>query len=392
MENDQNLELENMPDEEAPTYSFVEEKEKESKQSGKKKKKKRADPEKTAAEQRARRRAEKREAEKRARRERIGSIIITAGVILILAVIVLLIRGRGKNKAAAESRGTGSVQTVQEAGNGSAGETAGAVSAENGNTANGTGQSVSGTGQEGTGQAETPGTGDTAAAVDRSSFAVDPAKTDWNYDTEGGEKTVYLTFDDGPSYLTPAVLDVLDQYGVKATFFVTGQNPEYYDYIGDAFRRGHTIGLHTYSHEYEQVYASVEAYYQDLGRIGDIVEEQIGFVPCFIRFPGGASNTISAHYMQGIMSILSEDVVARGYQYWDWNNSVADGSTVTVEEVCANAVKVEPNTMVLLMHDGNGKDTTWEALPGVIELLRDMGYTFKALDRNAPVVHHSVLN
>ena len=143
MENDQDLELENMPDEEAPTYSFVEEKEKESKQSGKKKRKKRADPEKTAAEQRARRRAEKREAEKRARRERIGSIIITAGVILILAVIVLLIRGRGKNKAAAESRGTGSVQTVQEAGNGSAGETAGAVSAENGNTANGAGQSVS---------------------------------------------------------------------------------------------------------------------------------------------------------------------------------------------------------------------------------------------------------
>ena len=386
MENDQDLELENMPDEETVTYSFVEEKEKEPQKSGKKKKKKKADPEKAAAEERARRRAEKREAEKRARRERIGSIVITAGVILILAAVVLLVRGRGKSKDTAESQGTGSVQTVQEtAGTGASGENASAAPAENADTADGSSQNVSGTDQAGA-----QSTGDTAA--DRSSFAVDPGKTDWNFDTEGGEKTVYLTFDDGPSYLTPAVLDVLDQYGVKATFFVTGQNPEYYDYIGDAFRRGHTIGLHTYCHEYEQVYASVDAYYQDLEKIGEIVEAQIGFVPCFIRFPGGASNTVSAHYSQGIMSILSEDVVARGYQYWDWNNSVADGSTVTVEEVCANAVKVEPNTMVLLLHDGNGKDTTWEALPGVIELLRDMGYTFKALDRDAPVVHHSVLN
>ncbi len=381
---DQDPEDESEPEEDAPTYSFVEKKGEGSKKTGKKKKKKKVDPEKAAAEERARRRAEKREAEKRARRERIGSIIITAGVILILIAVAIFVRSCGKGQNAVESQSTESAQTVQEAGNGSAGEAAGtaAQSAEAGSTAPGAEENVPAADEAGAQE----------AASDRSSFAVDPGKTDWNYDTESGEKTVYLTFDDGPSYLTPAVLDVLDQYGVKATFFVTGQNPEYYDYIGEAFRRGHTIGLHTYSHDYEQVYASVDAYYQDLGQIGEIVEAQIGFVPCFIRFPGGASNTISAHYSQGIMSILSEDVIARGYQYWDWNNSVADGSTVTVEEVCANAVKVDPNTMVLLLHDGNGKDTTWEALPGVIELLTDMGYNFKALDREAPVVHHSVLN
>lgn len=113
-------------------------------------------------------------------------------------------------------------------------------------------------------------------------FAVDPARTTWA-GQEPDHKVVYLTIDDGPSELTGEVLDILDRYCAKATFFVVGQHPECYHFIKEAYARGHTIGLHTYSHDYARVYSSVDAYYQDLGEIGQVVKEQIGYVPCFIR-------------------------------------------------------------------------------------------------------------
>ena len=102
--------------------------------------------------------------------------------------------------------------------------------------------------------------------------------------------------------------------------------------IKKAYDKGHTIGMHTYSHDYAKVYASVDAYFQDLDQIGQLVKEEIGYVPCFIRFPGGSSNTISASYTKGIMTTLTQEVQARGYQYYDWNGSSGDGSVRTTEE------------------------------------------------------------
>ena len=101
------------------------------------------------------------------------------------------------------------------------------------------------------------------------------------------EKTVYLTFDDGPSENTQKVLDILDQYDAKATFFITGQKPEYRPMIKKAYDAGHTIGLHSFCHDYEIVYSSEEAYLKDLEEVGEIAKEQNGFVPCFNRFPDG---------------------------------------------------------------------------------------------------------
>ncbi len=110
------------------------------------------------------------------------------------------------------------------------------------------------------------------------------------------------------------ILDILDQYHVKATFFVIGGNSSYYPLIKEAHQRGHTIALHSYSHDYGYIYSSVDAYFKDLEKIGNIVKQQIGFVPKYIRFPGGSSNTISKNYSSGIMSILSEEVQKRGYR------------------------------------------------------------------------------
>ena len=178
-------------------------------------------------------------------------------------------------------------------------------------------------------------TGDRDASVpDRSNFAVQPGVSVGTTE-QSDEKIVYLTLDDGPSDNTQAVLDILDKYNAKATFFVTGEMPEYKDMIKAAYDKGHTIGMHTYSHDYAKVYASVDAYFQDLDQIGQMVQEEIGYVPCFIRFPGGSSNTVSKKYTAGIMSTLVQEVQNRGYQYYDWNGSSGDGSVRTTEELVA---------------------------------------------------------
>lgn len=223
-------------------------------------------------------------------------------------------------------------------------------------------------------------------------FAVDPSRTDWNYEPNG-EKTVYLTFDDGPSANTERVLDILDSYGIKATFFVTAIQPDYAPWIKEAYSRGHTIGMHTYSHDYAQVYSSVDAYFADLDAIGQVVQDQIGYVPCFIRFPGGSSNTVSRNYTSGIMTMLSQEVLNRGYQYYDWNASCGDGSDHPADVLYAEATKFDgTENIILLMHDSAAKDTTVEALPQVIEYYQGQGYVFKAIDRSTMVPHHSVNN
>ena len=225
-------------------------------------------------------------------------------------------------------------------------------------------------------------------------FAVDPSRTDWNFEAPE-VPTVYLTFDDGPSENTQAVLDILDRYGIKATFFVTGMHPDYFPMIAKCYEAGHTIGLHTYSHEYDLVYASVDAYWDDLGQIADVVRDQIGYVPCFIRFPGGSSNTISANYTPGIMTELAQEVVDEGYQYYDWDASCGDGAEHTADELVDGTMADTSygyKSIVFLMHDGTAKETTVEALPRIIEYFQSEGYEFAAIDRDTCVPHHGIGN
>ena len=168
--------------------------------------------------------------------------------------------------------------------------------------------------------------------------------------------------------------------------------PVYKHMIKPAYDNGHTIGKHTYSHDYAKVYASVDAYFQDLDQIGQMVQEEIGYVPCFIRFPGGSSNTVSKKYTAGIMSTLVQEVQNRGYQYYDWNGSSGDGSVRTTEELVAQATSFDSNNIILLCHDSHGKQTTVEALPQIIDYYRSQGYTFKGLTVDSVAAHHGVNN
>lgn len=212
---------------------------------------------------------------------------------------------------------------------------------------------------------------------------------------EYNQKVVYLTFDDGPSYNTKDVLDILKKYDVKATFFVTGNGEEYRDMIKRAHDEGHTIGLHTYSHDYASLYASTDAYFKDLQQVSDLVESITGEKSNIIRFPGGSSNTVSKNYSPGIMSTLTKMVGEKGYYYFDWNVSSSDasGNNVPVENIVKSAEEgAGSSPLVILFHDTFGKDTTVEALPKIIEFYKSKGYTFAALNENSYGAHHGVNN
>lgn len=206
---------------------------------------------------------------------------------------------------------------------------------------------------------------------------------------------VYLTFDDGPTDNTPKILDILDRYNVKATFFVIyhkGREKTYKAIVD----RGHTIALHSYTHEYDQIYKSEDAYFSDLQKLSDYVEKVTGVRSTIMRFPGGSSNTVSRKYNKGIMTRLTAEVERRGYSYFDWNLDSGDASGVTVKKskLIAN-IKAGVGTggeLMVLMHDAASKTTTVEALPEIIEIFKNHGYDFRRITEDTPPVHQTVAN
>lgn len=209
-----------------------------------------------------------------------------------------------------------------------------------------------------------------------------------------GQKVCYLTFDDGPSANTLKILDILNKYGVKATFFVI--NSADIGYVKNIYEAGHTVGLHTATHNYSQIYASTDAYFNDLQQISDKVESIIGIKPTVMRFPGGSSNKVSAKYCRGIMTRLVSLVQERGYSYFDWNVASGDADSNTpsytyIRNNVLNSAK-NKNSACVLMHDSSVKTTTVQALPEIIEGLTAMGYRFEALTPETYGYHHQNLN
>ena len=207
-----------------------------------------------------------------------------------------------------------------------------------------------------------------------------------------GTKTVYLTFDDGPSQYTSQILTILDSYGVKATFFV--KNGGKYNYLmKEIVNRGHAIGLHSYTHNYKSIYSSDAAYLADLQQISDLVVQQTGVETKIMRFPGGSSNSISRKYSKGIMTRMTKSVTDMGYVYFDWNcsNGDADGANTVTRQLsfCSNYPK-SSNTIIVLMHDT--KPATMESLGEIIEYYHSQGMKFDVLTTSTPVIHHKVTN
>ena len=183
-----------------------------------------------------------------------------------------------------------------------------------------------------------------------------------------GIRKVYLTFDDGPSQNTDKILDVLKQYDVKATFFVVGKE-QYAAQYKRIVEEGHTLAMHSYSHVYNDIYSSLDAYKQDLTKLRAFLYEITGVECNIVRFPGGSSNTIS----QTDMGTLIEYLDSEGMIYFDWNVSSGDATHgyKSAETLAANVLNnIDSfNNAVVLMHDAAGKTSTIESLPIIIETI-----------------------
>lgn len=242
------------------------------------------------------------------------------------------------------------------------------------------------------------------AELEKLKANLDKVKTQANMQNDYyNTKVAYLTFDDGPSENTLKILKVLKKYNIKATFFVTAQNLDKADYMKKIVEEGHTIGLHTYSHEYDHIYSGTDEYFKDLQKIHDLVKKTTGVDSRVIRFPGGSSNTISANYSKGIMTTLTDTVIDKGYSYFDWNCDSTDaeykndtGQGRPVEDLVNGTISSAGGQkhICVLMHDTAAKKTTADALPKIIEQLKNKGYCFDKLTVDTPPdeFRHSVNN
>ena len=205
-----------------------------------------------------------------------------------------------------------------------------------------------------------------------------------------GKGIVYLTFDDGPNEgTTNTILNVLKEEGVQATFFVTCNGPDYL--IQRMHNEGHTVALHTASHNYNYVYASETNYFNDLDRVSSRVERLTGIKSIIIRFPGGSSNTVS-RFNPGIMTRLTSEVKKRGYHYFDWNVDSNDAAGASANGVYSNVINnISLNREnVVLMHDI--KSTTASAIRNIITYGKSNGFTFRKITNDTAMVTHGVNN
>ena len=207
------------------------------------------------------------------------------------------------------------------------------------------------------------------------------------------EKWVCLTFDDGPSKTTPAVLEALNNAGVKATFFVvaTGYNEKYLPLLTEASAAGHQIALHSASHEYSDIYRGSDAYWQDISLLKQRVSPYINAESIrYLRFPGGSTNTVSRRYGgKGLMKQLKSEVEQKGYQWVDWNVCAEDavGGKPSASTIFRNVVREtgEQTQCIVLMHDSSSTRTTAEALPDIIAWYKDNGFAFCTVEQVVPL-------
>lgn len=205
---------------------------------------------------------------------------------------------------------------------------------------------------------------------------------------KGDIHKVYLTFDSSPGENTDKILDVLQQYDVKATFFVSGDKS---DEAKKVYKRivdeGHTLGMHSYSNQYSTIYASIEDFEKDYDKISNYLKKVTGTQSLYYRFPGGSSNQISNVNMAEFVHVLNE----KNISYYDWNVSAGDASgDYTVDDIVTNVTEGIANykTSIVLLHDGEDKSTTAEAIGPLIEALQKMDSKILPIDENTKVIQY----
>ena len=197
--------------------------------------------------------------------------------------------------------------------------------------------------------------------------------------------TVYLTFDCAPRSNTMRILDILDEYGVKATFFLMGtDDQEAPEVMSQITSRGHAIGLYSYSGSYPEIYDSVASYLADFEKIYNWVYENTGVRAEIFRFPGGSVNS----YNSKIYRELVGEMIRRNIIFFDWNHSGGDNGS-TADEIKSNvfATALGAERAIISLNDMVRSEAVADALPDIIGGLRDQGYSFQPLAANVmPVI------
>ncbi|MEN8078288.1 polysaccharide deacetylase family protein [Clostridioides difficile] len=204
------------------------------------------------------------------------------------------------------------------------------------------------------------------------------------------KKVAYLTFDDGPSKNTELILDILKDNNVNATFFIISPYIEpHINFIKRAYDEGNAIGNHTADHEFKYVYTCEEAFFKSFNKQQDFIKEVTGSDCTIFRFPGGSHNTIVKNSRgKDFTKNITEKLNKRGVNVYDWNVDSGDakGNNIPASTLISNVSKNirdkdgnYKNPVIILMHDCMTKNTTVEALPGIIKLLKEEGYTFDIL-------------
>lgn len=203
-------------------------------------------------------------------------------------------------------------------------------------------------------------------------------------------KYAYLTFDDGPSANTIKILDFLKANNIKATFFVIGK-----ENMDDVYKRivdeGHTLAIHSNTHDYKAIYQNVDTFMEDINTLADHLEKVTGVRPTVMRFPGGSNNTVSNRYGgEGLMDQIIETVNEVGYTYFDWNVDSMDASASHQDKnVIINSVLNQASNKkhaCILMHDAAAKTTTVDALPQIVAGLRKKGFVFDKITEETPAI------
>lgn len=228
----------------------------------------------------------------------------------------------------------------------------------------------------------TEGQTEETTEVSEAAEQIDPA-------TVPEEKRVYLTFDDGPSDDAEAILDILKEKDVKATFFMVINDKSRQSVIRRMAADGHTLGIHSASHVYSEIYADLDSFRQDVQTVHDLLYDMTGQDVKLYRFPGGSSNRVSDVPVDDCIAYLEE----AGYTYFDWNASNGDssGSGYTAEQLEDNVLRYVHNNSgatVVLMHDFKNCPATAESLPHLIDTLREEGYVLLPIDETTAPVHH----
>ena len=204
------------------------------------------------------------------------------------------------------------------------------------------------------------------------------------------KKKVYLTFDDGPGSRTEEILDILKENEIKATFFVTGKAGDEAEKIYKKIvKGGHTLGMHSYSHIYDEIYESKETFSKDFKKLYDYLHDVTGYEPQWYRFPGGSTS----EHIQLPLETFTDVLESKNVRYMDWNVISPDISNPSAkkEQIASGIAESvsQFDTSVVLLYDSADRPATLKALPLIIEKLKKENYELLPLDDDTPLVRHN---